>query len=121
MGIHNAVGWRAAARLMLGLCALWAVAAVAQVKDPGVRKTSADGGPPAALPGLSPQELEFYKDGLARFMETDMGIDPKRLMSASRGEHEPVADNKTDGGKKQNRRVEIVVVIPHDAAVSLAK
>jgi chemotaxis protein MotB len=58
---------------------------------------------------------------VVRFLETDMGIDPKRLMSASRGEHEPVADNKTDGGKKQNRRVEIVVVIPHEAAVSLAK
>jgi flagellar motor protein MotB len=54
-------------------------------------------------------------------METDMGIDAKRLMSASRGEHEPVSDNKTDTGKKQNRRVEIVVVIPREAALSLAK
>jgi hypothetical protein len=57
---------------MLGLCALWAAAALAQVTDPGVRKTSADGKPPAALPGLSPEELMFFQDGLARFMEVDM-------------------------------------------------
>jgi chemotaxis protein MotB len=58
---------------------------------------------------------------VVRFMETDLGIEPTRLMSASRGEHEPVADNKTDSGKKHNRRVEIVVVVPHDAATSMAK
>jgi chemotaxis protein MotB len=74
---------------------------------------------------------EKYKDNfglgsaralsVVRFMETDLGIEPTRLMSASRGEHEPVADNKTDAGKKHNRRVEIVVVVPHDAATSMAK
>jgi chemotaxis protein MotB len=58
---------------------------------------------------------------VVRFMESDMGIEPTRLMSASRGEHEPRADNKSDGGKKQNRRVEIVVVVPRDAAMSMAK
>lgn len=56
-----------------------------------------------------------------RFMETDLGIEPTRLMSASRGEHDPIADEKTESGRKKNRRVEVVVVIPHDAAVSLAK
>jgi chemotaxis protein MotB len=58
---------------------------------------------------------------VVRFMETELGIEPTRLMSASRGEHEPVADNKSDNGKKKNRRVEIVVVVPHDAATSMAK
>lgn len=58
---------------------------------------------------------------VVRFMEADMAIEPTRLMSASRGEHEPVADNKSDSGKKRNRRVEIVVVVPHDAALSMAK
>ncbi len=58
---------------------------------------------------------------VVRFMETDLSIEPTRLMSASRGEHEPVADNKTDAGKRHNRRVEIVVVVPHDAATSMAK
>jgi chemotaxis protein MotB len=74
---------------------------------------------------------EKYKDNfglgsaralsVVRFMETDLGIEPTRLMSASRGEHEPVADNKTDAGKRHNRRVEVVVVVPHDAATSMAK
>jgi chemotaxis protein MotB len=58
---------------------------------------------------------------VVRFMESDLAIEPTRLMSASRGEHEPIADNKTDSGKKRNRRVEIVVVVPHDAAMSMAK
>jgi chemotaxis protein MotB len=58
---------------------------------------------------------------VVRFMESDLGIEPTRLMSASRGEHEPVADNKTDAGKKHNRRVEVIVVVPHDAATSMAK
>jgi chemotaxis protein MotB len=58
---------------------------------------------------------------VVRFMESDLGIEPTRLMSASRGEHEPRADNKSEGGKKQNRRVEIVVVVPRDAAMSMAK
>jgi len=58
---------------------------------------------------------------VVRFMEGDLAIEPTRLMSASRGEHEPVADNKTDSGKRKNRRVEIVVVVPHDAAMSMAK
>lgn len=58
---------------------------------------------------------------VVRFMESELAIEPTRLMSASRGEHEPVADNKTDSGKRKNRRVEIVVVVPHDAAMSMAK
>jgi chemotaxis protein MotB len=58
---------------------------------------------------------------VVRFMEGDLGIEPTRLMSASRGQHEPVADDKTDSGRRKNRRVEIVVVVPHDAAMSMAK
>lgn len=58
---------------------------------------------------------------VVRFMETDLAIEPTRLMSASRGQHEPVADDKTDAGRRKNRRVEIVVVVPHDAALSMAK
>lgn len=58
---------------------------------------------------------------VVRFMESDLAVEPTRLMSASRGEHDPVADDKTEAGKKKNRRVDIVVVIPHDAAISMAK
>jgi len=36
------------------------------------------------------------------------GIDKKRLTSAGFGQEKPVADNKTDKGREQNRRVELV-------------
>ena len=35
--------------------------------DPGVRHTVTDSGPPAALAGLGPDEMAFFRDGLARF------------------------------------------------------
>lgn len=38
------------------------------------------------------------------------GISSSRLTTEGRGETEPIADNTTDAGKAQNRRVEIVIV-----------
>ena len=35
------------------------------------------------------------------------GVAPTRVETAGRGEHQPVADNVTDAGRGQNRRVEI--------------
>ena len=58
---------------------------------------------------------------VVRFMEGDLRIDPRRLTSSSKGEHEPVADNKTTAGRAKNRRVEVVVVIPADGAPIEAK
>ena len=40
------------------------------------------------------------------------GVDRSRLTGSSRGAQDPVADNATKEGKKKNRRVEIVVVMP---------
>ena len=60
-------------------------------------------------------------NSVTRFMRDEMQIDAKRLMSASRGEQEPVADNKSLAGRAKNRRVEIVVVIPRDAASAMAR
>jgi CxxC motif-containing protein (DUF1111 family) len=51
---------------------LWSVVASAQVRDPGVRKGAADAGPPPALPGLTPEEMVFFQDGLARFSEVEV-------------------------------------------------
>jgi flagellar motor protein MotB len=49
-------------------------------------------------------------NSVARFMQDELKISPQRLMSAGRGENEPIADNKSASGKAKNRRVEIVVV-----------
>ena len=35
------------------------------------------------------------------------GVDPNRVVIAGRGERDPVADNSTEAGRAQNRRVEI--------------
>jgi outer membrane protein OmpA-like peptidoglycan-associated protein len=47
-------------------------------------------------------------DAIARIM-TQLGIAPARIKTSSKGEAEPVADNNTDDGRHQNRRVVITV------------
>jgi len=42
----------------------------------------------------------------------DRGIDPGRIETVGRGEHEPIADNSTDAGRAKNRRVEILLRAP---------
>lgn len=49
---------------------------------------------------------------VTRYLSSKHGIDPSRLVAASRGQNAPVADNASKDGKRKNRRVEIVVVIP---------
>ncbi|MFH0899862.1 MAG: OmpA family protein, partial [Pseudomonadota bacterium] len=38
------------------------------------------------------------------------GVSPTNLAAAGYGEHDPVADNSTDEGRQENRRIEIVLV-----------
>ncbi|MBL7071143.1 MAG: OmpA family protein [Candidatus Omnitrophica bacterium] len=45
--------------------------------------------------------LHFLEDG---------GVNPKRLQATGFGEHRPVASNSTEKGRRQNRRVEIVIL-----------
>ena len=47
-------------------------------------------------------------DAVAQFM-ADQGIDPKRASAIGYGVEKPIADNSTPEGRKQNRRVEIVL------------
>ena len=56
-----------AAALTTGVC-LWGQAAGGPV-DPGPRGGAADGGAP--LPGLTADELAFFKDGLSRFLDIE--------------------------------------------------
>lgn len=43
---------------------------------------------------------------VANYLIDEMGIDKSRLFTQGRGENEPVADNTSEEGKAQNRRVE---------------
>ncbi len=45
---------------------------------------------------------------VVRFLE-DAGVDPARLAAAGYSRYRPVADNATDDGRRQNRRIEIVL------------
>ena len=45
---------------------------------------------------------------VVRFLQAK-GIDPKRLEAAGYGEYQPVAPNTTAAGRKENRRIEIVL------------
>ncbi|MGZ5179369.1 MAG: OmpA family protein [Ramlibacter sp.] len=51
---------------------------------------------------LSQRRADAARDYLAA-----RGVDPRRIMTSGRGEHEPVADNSTEAGRAKNRRVEI--------------
>lgn len=52
-----------------------------------------------------------------RSLVNDHRIAAERLIAASRGETVPVDDNKSDKGKARNRRVEVIVLVPHDSAM----
>ncbi|MDO8488840.1 MAG: OmpA family protein [Candidatus Omnitrophota bacterium] len=44
------------------------------------------------------------------YLVADQGISPERLSAIGYGEYRPVASNDTQEGRKQNRRVEIVIL-----------
>ena len=44
------------------------------------------------------------------YLANDQGIQPERLSAIGYGEYRPVASNETKDGRKQNRRVEIVIL-----------
>lgn len=52
-------------------------------------------------------QLSVQRAQSARQYLAARGVDPNRIVIAGRGEREPVADNRTEGGRAQNRRVEI--------------
>lgn len=46
---------------------------------------------------------------VAQFLLDQKVIDPRRISTMGFGEYRPIADNRTDDGRRKNRRVEIIV------------
>jgi len=47
---------------------------------------------------------------VVRFLQTEVGMDPKRLEAAGMGEFHPLGPNTTNEGRAQNRRIEIYLL-----------
>jgi len=47
---------------------------------------------------------------VARYLQENVGIDPKWLSATGYGQHQPVASNETEEGRAKNRRIEIILV-----------
>ena len=52
-------------------------------------------------------------------LQTQYGVDPKRLSAAGRGEYNPVASNNTEKGKQRNRRTQIIITPKLDQFMDL--
>lgn len=52
-------------------------------------------------------------------LQTQYGVDPKRLTAGGRGEYNPVADNTTPDGKARNRRTQIIITPKLDQFMEL--
>ncbi len=48
-----------------------------------------------------------------RLLLTREGINPDRLSAAGYAEYHPIAENSTEDGRRLNRRVDIVIIVPH--------
>jgi outer membrane protein OmpA-like peptidoglycan-associated protein len=64
--------------------------------------------------GLSQRRAEAVKSFLVQ-----QGIDSGRIVASGKGEHRPVADNESEGGRQQNRRVEVIIGDPVTVADSV--
>lgn len=56
--------------------------------------------------------LSFDRANAARDYLVNRGVAPQRIATDGRGSREPIADNGTEQGRAQNRRVEIYVAEP---------
>ncbi|PRD56544.1 OmpA/MotB family protein [Sphingobacterium gobiense] len=52
-------------------------------------------------------------------LQTQYGVDPRRLTAGGRGEYNPVADNTTPDGKARNRRTQIIITPKLDQFMEL--
>lgn len=63
--------------------------------------------------GLSQRRADSVRSFLMQ-----RGIGSERIVAAGMGEQRPVADNTSDGGRQQNRRVEVIIANPPPAVAS---
>jgi outer membrane protein OmpA-like peptidoglycan-associated protein len=56
------------------------------------------------------QQLSEARAGAVRAALGSMGVDGSRIVAIGHGKSEPVADNTTQAGRQQNRRVEVTLV-----------
>ena len=56
------------------------------------------------------QQLSEARAGSVRAALASMGVDQARIQAIGHGKADPVADNKTEAGRQQNRRVEVTLV-----------
>jgi len=57
-------------------------------------------------------ELSFQRaNAVMAYLVNEFGIAPSRLSAIGYGEERPIADNSTESGRQQNRRVEIVLKV----------
>ena len=55
------------------------------------------------------EELSMRRANAVKNYLLDQGVDPSLVSTSGMGESQPVADNSTDAGRAQNRRVEITI------------
>src|SRR6266568_2466153 len=51
---------------------------------------------------------------IIRLLLTREGIGPQRLSAAGYAEYHPIAENASEDGRRLNRRVDIVIIAPHE-------
>jgi len=56
---------------------------------------------------------------IARFMQSDLGVDPSRITAGARSEYVPKASNDTADGRSINRRTEIIVLPKLDEFIKM--
>ena len=56
---------------------------------------------------------------IARYMQTDLGVSPKRITAGARSEYNPKASNDNPQGRRLNRRTEIIVLPKLDEFIKL--
>ncbi|MDP9200113.1 MAG: OmpA family protein, partial [Pseudomonadota bacterium] len=64
------------------------------------------------------QALSQRRADSVRSFLIQQGIGPERIRASGKGEHQPVADNESSGGRQQNRRVEVIIENPRPAIAS---